>query len=70
MISVTTIRPPPDTICLLVLKHNTVRQEIGKLDAGLYNTWLYINGEKKLSKQLFVSPKDVAVLSTGKNTDD
>lgn len=64
------IPPPSGTLCAATLTPHVVKQEIGTLDAGLYNTWLYVNDVKTTGSKLYVSPDDVAVLSTGKYTDE
>jgi hypothetical protein len=65
-----TIQPPPGTSCGAALTWHVVEQEVGTLDAGLYNAWLYVDGMKTAGSKLYVSPNDVAVLSTGNYTDD
>ncbi len=62
--------PAEDTICTQVLKEHTLVQEIGKLEAGLYYVGLYVNGEMKVFSQLDVIESDVAILSTGKYSDE
>ncbi len=53
-----------------MLVQHEVKQEIGRLKAGLYSARLYVDGVKRTGMNLFVSPDNVAVLSTGKYTDD
>jgi hypothetical protein len=67
---VKTIPPPSGMLCAAALAPHAVKQEIGMLGAGLYNTWLYADDMKMAGSKLYVSPDDVAVLSTGKYTDD
>lgn len=62
--------PPPETVCIQVLKQHSLTQEIGQLDAGAYTARLYVNGQEKASTKLYVTEYDVAVLATGKFTDE
>ncbi len=65
------VAPPAEgTVCIQVLKEHTLVQEIGQLQANLYVARLYVNGEMKTSTQLRVTESDVAVLGTGRYSDD
>jgi hypothetical protein len=70
LIHVKTIPPPSGTICAAALSPHAVEQEIGTIDAGLYNAWLYVDDVKTTGSKLYVSPDDITVLSTGKYTDE
>jgi len=64
------VTPPAEgTVCIQVLKGHTLEYEIGRLDANLYNARLYVNGEMKTSAQFRVIEGDVAVLATGRYSD-
>jgi hypothetical protein len=65
------VAPPAEgTVCAQVLQEHTLVQEIGRLDAGLYYVRLYVNGEMKVLSQLNVVESDVAILSTGRYSDE
>ncbi|AIC15424.1 FxLYD domain-containing protein [Nitrososphaera viennensis] len=68
-ISVKVTPPAPETICAQVLKRHLLEQDIGTLKAGAYTARLYVNGEEKAATRLYVTERDVAVLSTGRYVD-
>ncbi|MEM3094230.1 MAG: FxLYD domain-containing protein [Nitrososphaera sp.] len=69
-INVRIVPPPPDTSCAQVVTQHVLEQDIGRLEAGTYAVQLYVDGTPRASATLHVSADDVAILSTGKYTDD
>jgi hypothetical protein len=69
-IKVRLLPPLPDTSCAQVVTQHVLKQNIGKLDAGTYAAQLYVDGVQRTNATLHVSAGDIAILSTGKYTDD
>ena len=68
-INVKVTPPSPETTCAQVLKEHLLEKDIGTLKVGAYTARLYINGEQKAMTRLYVTERDVAVLSTGRYVD-
>ncbi|MEO9364370.1 MAG: FxLYD domain-containing protein [Nitrososphaera sp.] len=68
-INVKVTPPSPETACAQVLKEHLLEKDIGALQAGAYTARLYVNGEQKATTKLYVTGRDVAVLSTGRYVD-
>ncbi|AIF84646.1 hypothetical protein NTE_02603 [Candidatus Nitrososphaera evergladensis SR1] len=68
-INVKVTPPAQDTVCAQVLKSHLLEQDIGTLKAGAYTARLYVNGEEKATTRLYVTERDVAVLSAGTYVD-
>jgi hypothetical protein len=64
------IPPSSDILCVQMITQHMLEQNIGKLGAGTYSAQLYVNGVPRAKATLNVSTSDVAILSTGKYTDD
>ncbi len=69
-INVQLIPPSSNILCVQMITQHVLEQNIGKLGAGKYSAQLYVNGVLRAKTTLNVSTSDVAILSTGKYTDD